>query len=213
MIKTFYHVNLNINGCFIKEFIPRVPNSALDYEDKKTKRICLSDRLEGCFDAINLSAAWDPNDNIIFVHEFYIDDKDPKLIHPEELYENNLVPDAIYSGEHWYLENLKPNKIYKIKMNKIKSKRKTVLLPNKRFRDYVNNNKKEIVEKLKKDFSCFPLKEIEENLINFNDNTICNRALRMVRYDVDKKENEFGIGSKLYGIVNQNLFDYYYEKI
>lgn len=111
-----------LEGEAIKEFVPCIPKSILYGEDEETKRICLSNSLDGCL----TSAPWggvqfeDLSINTIFrVYEFDTNDiQEGNLIYPEELYRKDLVVDAEITGEHWVVnQSLKPTKVYYIKID------------------------------------------------------------------------------------------------
>lgn len=121
-----------LEGEEIKEFEPRIPKSILKGEDEETKRICLSNSLDGCL----TSAPWggvnfeDLSTNTIFrVYEFDSNDvEEGNLIYPDELYRKDLVIDAEITGEHWVInQTLKPKKVYYIKIDNFEEEGKCLI--------------------------------------------------------------------------------------
>lgn len=102
---TFYHITLDLAHDGV--FSPRVPNDRYETEDSTTNRVCVSDSLEGCFNAIP--------DGILFTDEhhgyfklFEINTEDLGISHndmltPLPLYKEKGVYDALLTGEHWIL--------------------------------------------------------------------------------------------------------------
>lgn len=103
-----YHISYNEDDSLCKEFIPRVPNNLWINEDKTTARICLCDSIEHCFNALPELPRVSSNSNaatvVIYEKEFNTNDK--KLIHWQELYEKDLVPDVALTHEYWYIGSL-----------------------------------------------------------------------------------------------------------
>jgi hypothetical protein len=104
---TLYHVSFDIDNTETL-FKPRIPAALSDDEDHKTPRICLTDSIEHCLQAMaseyrhNLSFG-----SAITVYSIDTDSLAPdKLIYPEALVKSGLVPDAIENSEYWYLENI-----------------------------------------------------------------------------------------------------------
>lgn len=102
---TYYHVSLDLshNG----NFSPKVPRDRYTTEDSYTKRICVSDSIAGCLNAIP--------DGLLFTEEYHgyfklfeinteeLGISDNEIVQPLSLYENNGVYDALLTGEHWIL--------------------------------------------------------------------------------------------------------------
>lgn len=87
--------------------IPRVPTSAASDEDRVTPRVCLSDSVEGCIQAIGPCDRDLHTGSVFTVHEADIQSMDPKaLICPAQLFERRLVMDALENREYWYLKPL-----------------------------------------------------------------------------------------------------------
>lgn len=103
-----YHVSYNLCEPLTKEFIPRIPSNALTEENHKYERICLSDSIEGCINAMEepLVFSTDIDSITIVVWEKDFSLSDPFLKDWRYLYENNLVADAALTHEYWYLNNL-----------------------------------------------------------------------------------------------------------
>lgn len=110
--KKLYHVTLDMehNGVFS----PRVPESRMSTEDAITKRICVSDSIEGCLTASPFGAHYlseslmETND---CVKIFVIDTEklgltSTDVVFPHDLYQSGKVEDACLTGEHWLLKEI-----------------------------------------------------------------------------------------------------------
>ncbi len=113
MIK-LYHVTVDYtHEPDYKIFQPRIPKSApkregicfTDFTQKLYQRVCLSDSIEGCINAIKDGIYYIRDDNIIKVYEIEVP-IDEKLKFPNDLHENYNVKDADCTHEHWYMGNL-----------------------------------------------------------------------------------------------------------
>lgn len=113
MIK-LYHVTVDYNNePDYKIFQPRIPKSApkmegicfTDFTQQHYQRVCFSDSIEGCINAIKDGIYYIRDDNIIKVYEIEVP-MDEKLKFPNDLYENYNVDDADFTHEHWYMGNL-----------------------------------------------------------------------------------------------------------
>lgn len=71
---------------------PRVPKSKYNSEDGKTKRICVSQSIDGCLTAVGKFAIGD----IVFIHEC----ESNSVIQPTL----NQVEDRCFTGEQWILD-------------------------------------------------------------------------------------------------------------
>lgn len=102
-----YHVSFDTENtdCY---FYPRVPFAISVQEDQITPRICLSDSIEHCLQAVAEEYRRDLTPGCrLAVYSIDSDDIDPSfLIFPEELFEKRLVPDAMENQEYWALEGL-----------------------------------------------------------------------------------------------------------
>lgn len=108
-MKKLYHISLNFIEPDDKPFIARTPYSTAEYEDEATKRVCLSDSIEGCLNLVN----WTENLLIkklilkngkscpirVYEFEFNIDNKN--LLGPKKV--SKYVPDAELFNEYWYI--------------------------------------------------------------------------------------------------------------
>ena len=100
----YLHVtkDLNHNGIFN----PRIPEDRLLgwNEDSKTPRVCVAEDLNGCLTGASI-------DENIFVKVFFVDVKklglENDIIKWEELYQKDLVTDAVYTKEAWILKDFK----------------------------------------------------------------------------------------------------------
>lgn len=80
---------------------PCIPKSAADDEDKTIPRVCFTDSVEHCFQAI-------PGDsrNACKYAEFLIRSIEinvEECVSPQELFDKKLVPDALENQEYWVL--------------------------------------------------------------------------------------------------------------
>lgn len=84
---------------------PSIPESAGTGENKEIKRICLTDSVEHCFQAI-ASCNREVRKGAKFILKEVDVKEDDLLITPDFLYKENYVPDALENNEHWYLNTL-----------------------------------------------------------------------------------------------------------
>lgn len=136
-LKTYYHVSSNYDR-EINEFIPRIPHNRASGEDAVQKRICVSTSLQGCIKAAptiwyhmhtylnaeyydpythmeRLTTLLEQNEKVGYlfkVYEFYLDEGE--VISASVLKENEWVPDADQTNEHWITKPIKPSKSYYI---------------------------------------------------------------------------------------------------
>lgn len=98
-----YNVNFDTNDKTVV-LRPRIPKSAGEGENKTIARICLTDSIEHCMQAIAVE-----NREICVGAEFVVhtvnmsDLQKSSLIVPERLVQSSLVPDALENNEYWYL--------------------------------------------------------------------------------------------------------------
>lgn len=112
IVMILYNVTFNENDT-VSVYYPRIPLSASDGENKAIKRICLSDSIEHCIQAIAAENRPLCIGSCIIVREIDTDDlNNAKLLRPRELFEKGLVPDALENSEYWYLEPIQ-FKVYK----------------------------------------------------------------------------------------------------
>ncbi len=97
MIK-LYHISFEKE--LDKTFEPRVPNRAGGDEERLTPRICFSDSIGGCLQAVCFNERFKVGDQFV-LYELEIDENDENLFNSNYLYENKLVPDALETGEFW----------------------------------------------------------------------------------------------------------------
>ncbi len=81
---------------------PSVPKSAGSMEDCVTPRVCLSDSVEGCFQAVSKDDKDFVRGTRFILHTVCVSAFDTKLIHPMELTLSGKVPDAEHNHEYWY---------------------------------------------------------------------------------------------------------------
>ncbi len=109
MIK-LYHVTVDYeNEPDYKIFQPRIPQSAPKMEGivngKPYPRVCFSDNIEGCINAIKDGIYYIRDDTTIKVYKIEVP-IDEKLKFPNDLRENYNVKDADFTHEYWYMDNL-----------------------------------------------------------------------------------------------------------
>lgn len=100
-----YNVSFNLND-LSKELIPRVPESVADGEDKVTPRVCLTDSVEHCMQAIAVG-----NRDIKVGAKFLlrvvdINTSRKKLVSPSTLKSSGKVYDALENNEYWYKDRI-----------------------------------------------------------------------------------------------------------
>ena len=104
---TLYNVTFNIKD---KRNIlePSIPDSAGDGENKTIKRVCLTDSIAHCMQAIAVGNRDIRVGATLIIREVSLKNLDKKLlISPRELKERGLVPDALENNEFWYLGKVK----------------------------------------------------------------------------------------------------------
>lgn len=99
-----YHISFEDLGKYCR-FKPRIPRNTAGAEDKKTSRLCLSDSIENCINAIPDGPDMIGNEPI-YVYYFDLWLKDPYLITWKTLYNSGLVPDAGITHEYWYKSDI-----------------------------------------------------------------------------------------------------------
>lgn len=98
---TFYHVSL----VPVERFYPRIPGNRATGEDSKIKRICCSDSIKNCINAMpggastidclfRISAK-----PVIFVYKMEVPDHAEYMLDPKQVFP--YVPDAISNSEYW----------------------------------------------------------------------------------------------------------------
>lgn len=93
-----FHISLDTEN-LEKKFIPCIPECTGYGEDKEIPRICFAPSIEQCIQATH--PADYPVGQRFAVFELTVDDDDPYLIYPNELYDKGLVPDALENEEYW----------------------------------------------------------------------------------------------------------------
>lgn len=91
-----------------KEFVPRIPSNTIHGEDETIPRICFSDSIENCLNATEDKLLDYDNMNTVPIIVWEMDFSLPNnnLVAWQELYKKNLVPDAVFTHEYWFLEKL-----------------------------------------------------------------------------------------------------------
>lgn len=132
-IDRFHHVTLLTVVDFLNKdvpvstFTPRIPQARMCLEDDIVPRVCIAPTLEGCIKAIPQFSEFKRKKKIgkqyllpyrgkkgyVFrVYDFEIHNEDKSLIESDKL--KIEVPDALNTGECWYLEQLIPSSTYHI---------------------------------------------------------------------------------------------------
>lgn len=102
MVK-LYHISEDVSY-LDRIFTPRVPICCAKDEDNSTPRICFSTSIENCMRATSVSTYCRGVPLVVF--EMYVDEDDPNLIYPDELFYGQLVPDALENEEYWYTKSV-----------------------------------------------------------------------------------------------------------
>ena len=114
----FYHVSLDLKHP--GSFSPRIPEnkSKIGTEDDTTPRVCVCETIEGCLSAMPGGGLEIESltDNQYYLKVFSIDTerlglKKEDILCWDYLYQNNLVPDAEITQEHWILKPFEVEKI------------------------------------------------------------------------------------------------------
>lgn len=132
-----YHISKDFKNN-IDKFIPRIPRDRAKGENNTINRICVSPTINGCLNGEpsisynmfdyptmeffcphqameQLSTLLDHEEKTGYLYKVYeFDVDDSKIIKPEFLFENKLVPDALFSKEHWIIKEEVPNKFFYI---------------------------------------------------------------------------------------------------
>lgn len=85
---------------------PTIPETAGDTENKTIERICLTDSIVYCIQALAHCNRNVRRGERFLVREVEIDRNDKYLITPEELKQKGYVPDALENNEYWYTKPL-----------------------------------------------------------------------------------------------------------
>lgn len=97
-----YHITTDCSNPKIMQFIPRVPETASEKEDKETPRICLATSVANCIKAHSMRSEILFNGRCIRVYSTVVAKYNYKdFIPPIYLYKNALVFDAIENQECW----------------------------------------------------------------------------------------------------------------
>lgn len=100
----YYHVSLGIDSP-VKNFNPRIPDTALGLEDTTIERICFAPTIEQCLSAIHhsedkISLLYHTGKPVITVYELDVNSTDTGLV-PNSIVQK-YVHDAYITGEVWY---------------------------------------------------------------------------------------------------------------
>lgn len=99
-----------------KHLVPCIPYTAAEDEDKETKRVCFADSIEHCIAAIGSYYRDLYTGCLIVVRSVDEADLDQsKIVTDQELFNAGKVPDALETGECWYLNEIDiKREVYKI---------------------------------------------------------------------------------------------------
>ena len=95
-----YNVTFDLNNTN-NVLTPAIPESAGNGENKEIKRVCLTDSVEHCFQAI-ASCNREIRKGAKFIIKEVDVEKDELLITPDFLFNEGYVPDALENNEYWY---------------------------------------------------------------------------------------------------------------
>lgn len=136
-----YHISFDTAEPLEKEFTPKIPVNTIAGEDETIPRICLCDSIEGCINAAE-DRLWKFEDEdiatiIVWEKEFTL--PNDRLIGWQKLYEDNLVPDAIFTHEYWFLDKLQMSgTFYEIlNVNNAISNKKEIYIIKPQYREKV----------------------------------------------------------------------------
>lgn len=101
---TLYHVSYDLSSKLEQRFDPRLPSNPMRGENTSIPRVCLSNTIVGCFNAMkeNLKSRIDNHAANMIIWQKRFNLEDPSLVHWRTLYEKGLVPDAALTHEYWY---------------------------------------------------------------------------------------------------------------
>ncbi len=102
---TLYNIWFNIIDMSTK-LVPRVPESCNPPEDTITPRICLSDSVEGCLQAVCYDDKELKSGTQFILHVLDLSAQDTHLIYPIQLKAAGKVPDAEHNHEYWYTKSI-----------------------------------------------------------------------------------------------------------
>lgn len=175
-----FHVSF-LKDNLLKQFTPRVPDSAGATEDKVTERICFADSIEGCLTAMPSNYRHDYLAKGALITVWTIDTErlpEGSLVTPSELTYSNKVPDALDNGEYWVTIPLKLN--------------------GKRFRiiDYsyefsVNYNALDLQSITDTAYECLPNRFRDEFMNSFDRATCSNKEVCNRFYEITNRESLF----------------------
>lgn len=99
-----------------EHLVPCIPYSAAEDEDQETKRVCFADSIENCIAAIGSCNRNLYTGCFIVVRSVDENSLDPsKIVSDHELFNTGKVPDALETGECWYLDEIDVKReVYKI---------------------------------------------------------------------------------------------------
>lgn len=83
---------------------PVVPETVGDGENNTIPRVCFTDSIEHCMQALASSHKTFEKDVCFLVREAEISKNDKDLVFPETLRDKGLVPDAMENNEYWYTQ-------------------------------------------------------------------------------------------------------------
>lgn len=110
-----YHLSTDLNEPRVKTFVPRIPD-VNNGEDRTIPRVCLSDNLIGCIQAIVGYSSLVSDRGIFRLYEIETSKlQETRIVHPETVFSKYGVVDALENREYWYLDSITmKSKDYKI---------------------------------------------------------------------------------------------------
>jgi hypothetical protein len=108
-MKIYYHVSRDID-IEIKVFVPKIPLAKLPAENRNIKRVCISEHIMDCMNAINYIRDYDVYNKLegkykpLRVYKFELDEKE--VMQPANVIQ--YVHDALKNNECWSLNEIIP---------------------------------------------------------------------------------------------------------
>lgn len=101
-----YNVSFNMNN-LSHVMVPMIPESAAEDENKTIPRICFTDSVEHCMQAIAVGNRDISVGNKFILRTIEVSNRNPKIVTPTKLFNSKYVPDALENKEYWCLKTTK----------------------------------------------------------------------------------------------------------
>lgn len=99
----FYNITFDLNNRD-KVLKPYIPYSASDKENRTIKRVCITDSVEHCMQAIATGNREVYKGSPFVLRVVEIVKSNNQLVYPDKLVSCGYVPDALENKEYWYLK-------------------------------------------------------------------------------------------------------------